>query len=367
MMPRALAERANDLRAHGEPFVTATVVRVQRPTSAQAGNVALVRNDGTIEGFVGGVCAQHSVRLYSLKAIQTGEPLLLRITPEGPDGSDGPGEADPNTTRLIADDSDLALSGHEIAREKGTVTVRNPCLSGGALELFLEPVLPAPRVLVVGDSPIVGALKVLGPELGLELVAGVDRIDGRVAPRAGDLALIVAAHGRDEVQALQAGLAAEIPYVGLVASPKRGAAVVDDLRAEGVAEDQVARVDSPAGLDIGARTPAEIALSILAEVVTVRRRRGDPVAASAAAGETLNVIAPTAARGGARTGESGTPARAGGDLPDDAGGPAIVVDPICGMTVVVVAGTPSAQAGDTMAYFCCEACKLAFERQHQAA
>jgi xanthine dehydrogenase accessory factor len=183
-------------------------------------------------------------------------------------------------------------------------------------------------VLVVGDSPIVGALKAFGPELGLELVAAVDRVDGRVVPRAGDLALIVAAHGRDEVQALRAGLAAEVPYIGLVASPKRGAAVLDDLRAEGVAEDRVARVDSPAGLDIGARTPAEIALSILAQIVTLRRRHGEPV---------------------------------------DAGGPAVVVDPICGMTVVVVAGTPSAHAGDTTAYFCCEGCRLAFERQYQAA
>ena len=102
-------------------------------------------------------------------------------------------------------------------------------------------------------------------------MAGVDRADGSVSPRPGDLGLIVAAHGRGEIEALRAGLEAGLPYVGLVASPKRGAAVLADLRAEGVAEELVARIDSPAGLDIGARTAAEIALSILTQIVMVRR------------------------------------------------------------------------------------------------
>jgi xanthine dehydrogenase accessory factor len=336
MMDRALTERANDLRAHGEPFVTATVVRVERPTSAQTGNVALVHRDGTIEGFVGGVCAQHSVRLYSLKVIETGEPVLLRILP---DGSAGLEERDEDT-HVSGGDIDLALSGREISHEDGTVTVRNPCLSGGAVELFLEPELPMPRVLVVGDSPIVGALKVIGPETGLDVLATVDDADGKLTPRAGDLALIVAAHGRGEVEALRAGLEAGIPYIGLVASPKRGAAVLEDLRAQGVSEELVARVDSPAGLDIGARTSAEIALSILAEVIAVRRRDDDRPTHLLADADPL------------RDGEAG---------------PLIVTDPVCGMTVVVVPGTPSAQGEDGTAYFCCEGCKLTFERQRQLA
>jgi xanthine dehydrogenase accessory factor len=145
VIPSVLSERVRDLRAHGEPFVTATVVRTQKPTSAQAGNVALVHRDGTIEGFVGGVCAQHSVRLYSLQAIETGQPLLLRIMPDQVDEASAPEPA--------VDDGSTSLSGHELSREDGTVTVRNPCLSGGAVELFLEPELPAPRVLVAGESP----------------------------------------------------------------------------------------------------------------------------------------------------------------------------------------------------------------------
>ena len=149
------------------------------------------------------------------------------------------------------------------------MTVENPCLSGGAIEIFLEPVVPAPRVLVVGDTPIAGAVLRLGAELGLDAVA----VDGEeLAPAPGDLALVVAAHGRDELQALRRGLEAGLPYVGLVASGKRGDGVLGELRGDGVPAELLDRIDVPAGIDIGARTPAEIALSILAEVVAVRRR-----------------------------------------------------------------------------------------------
>ncbi|MBS1891474.1 MAG: XdhC family protein, partial [Actinobacteria bacterium] len=219
MIPADLEERLRGLRARGEPFVTATVVRTERPTSARAGNVALVRSDGSIEGFVGGVCAEQSVRAYSLRAIESGEPMLLRILPD--DDLDGAAEPD---------------------GEEGVVTVHNPCLSGGAIEMFLEPFVPAPRVVVVGGSPIVAALADLGPRLGLEMVVGGP---GEATPAAGDLALVVAAHGRDELGALRAGVEAGVPYVGLVASPRRGAGVLEELRADGVAEELVARIDTP--------------------------------------------------------------------------------------------------------------------------
>jgi xanthine dehydrogenase accessory factor len=343
VIPTLLSERARDLREHGEPFVTATVVRTQKPTSTQAGNVALVRRDGTIEGFVGGVCAQHSVRLYSLQAIETGEPLLLRIMPDG---------EEPQEECAIVDDGSTSLSGEEIGRDNGTITVRNPCLSGGAVELFLEPALPAPRVYVSGESPIVRALKALGAELGLEIVAGVDRADGSVDPRPGDLGLIVAAHGRGEVEALQRGLRAELPYVGLVASPKRGAAVLADLRAEGVSEEMLARIDSPAGLDIGARTAAEIALSILAQIVSVRH--GHHMPAAVVSGRPASTVQPLPVRDFTLSMDAG----------DNV--PATTIDPVCGMTVVIVPGTPSSSVGERTEYFCCESCKLAFEREHRA-
>jgi xanthine dehydrogenase accessory factor len=256
-----LNRRAQELTAARAPYVVATVVRVERPASVEPGNVGLVHADGTIDGFIGGVCAQHSVRLHSLEALDAGTPLLLRILPDGPD---------------------------EVAREEGLVTVTNPCLSGGAIEVFLEPVLPAPRVLVAGNSPIVAELRDLGAAVGLEIVAAQDIPDGTLSPTASDLALVVAAHGNDEVGTLRAGLEAGVRYVGLVASRRRGAAVLDELRADGVSEELLDAVDTPAGLDIGARTPGEVALSIVARIVEVRRFRPAP------AGETAKPVAPEA-------------------------------------------------------------------------
>ncbi len=314
MMSAALRDRARELTGEGSAYVIATVVRVERPASVEPGDVALVHRDGTIEGFVGGVCAQHSVRLYSLQALETGQPLLLRILPDaqGSDSENGARAEDPELTEVLAN-------------EDGTVTVQNPCLSGGAIEAFLEPVLPAPRVLVAGDSPIVGAMARIAPVLGLDFVAVGKGDDG--VPMRGDLALVVAAHGRDELPILRAGLEAGVPYVGLVASRKRGGAVLDELRAEGVAQELVSTVETPAGIDIGARSAAEIAVSIFARIVEVRHR--------------IPVPTPGA----------------------EAERPLTAVDPICGMTVVVDDDTPSlARPGGTV-YFCCTGCKLRFEER----
>ncbi|HUK97880.1 MAG TPA: XdhC family protein [Gaiellaceae bacterium] len=309
-----MSRRAAELAAEGTAFVTATVVRAQRPTSVRAGDVALVLGDGTIEGFVGGVCAQQSVRVYALKALETEEALLLRIVPDGPVGED------PDT-------------GREIAVEEGAVTAQNPCLSGGAIEIFLEPMVPAPRVLVVGDTPIAAALAALGAELDLSIVPVSD---GSPEPGPGDLALVVAAHGRDELHTLRQGLQAGLPYIGLVASHKRGAGVLADLRADGVPETQLALIDVPAGIDIGSRTPPEIALSILATIVRVRRGEH-----AAAPGNTQIAVAAPAST--------------------------LAVDPICGMTVAAVPGTPSLEHEGEIVYFCCDGCKAKFEAQHRAA
>jgi xanthine dehydrogenase accessory factor len=296
-----LNRRAQKLAAERMPFVVATVVRVQRPASVKAGAVGLVLADGTIEGFIGGVCAQHSVRLHALEALESGLPLLLRILPDGPD---------------------------EVTREEGLVTVTNSCLSGGAIEVFLEPVLPAPRVLVAGSSPIVAELRKLGAAVGFEIVAAEDIPDGALSPQPGDLALVVAAHGNDELATLRAALEAGVRYVGLVASRRRGAAVTRELRAEGVADELLARLETPAGLDIGARTPAEVALSIVARIVELRRT---------------------------------------GPEPEQADTPVTATDPICGMTVVVGADTLSLEHDGETVYFCSAGCMQAFEERREPA
>jgi xanthine dehydrogenase accessory factor len=324
MISPELSQRSQELAAAREPFVTATVVRVQHPTSAQPGSVALVLADGTIEGFVGGVCAEQSVRAYSLVALERDEPVLLKIVPDP--------EGDP------ADSEGTAVSS-----EEGVVTVKNPCLSGGTIEVFLEPAPPAPRVVVVGGTPIVEAIARIGPELGLEIV----RSDGHgPEPTPGDLAVIVAAHGRDELHALRRGLEHALPYVGLVASGKRGAGVLEELRADGVEEAELERIDVPAGLPIGSRSAGEIAVSVLARLVAVRRQGSH---------------APTPPRP--------EPERAADDAERPAGSesPSLAVDPICGMTVAAVASTLSLEREGETVYFCSEGCKAKFEAQEEHA
>ncbi len=235
--------------------------------------------------------------------------MLLRILPFSEEtGGPGSGEPDPD----------------------GAVTVQNPCLSGGAIEVFLEPVLPAPRVLVVGSTPIAGAVLRLGGEIGFEMVA-VAGEDIELRPR--DLGLVVAAHGRDELHTLRAGLEAGLPYVGLVASPRRGTGVLAELRGDGVPDQQLARIDVPAGLDIGARGPAEIALSILGSIIATRD------------GRTVGHSVPV-------------------PIVEPADAPATAIDPICHMTVAVLPATPSLVHNGETVYFCCDGCKATFEAQN---
>jgi xanthine dehydrogenase accessory factor len=307
MISADLSRRTQELAAAGIAFVTATVVRAQSPTSVEPGSVALVLGDGTIEGFVGGVCAEHSVRAYSLQALASGEAILLRILPEPVEGRE------------------IGPEGLEVASEDGAVTVQNPCLSGGAIEIFLEPVPAVPRVLVVGRTPIANAVRRIGAELALDMVGVAE--DGP-DPDPGDLAIVVAGHGRDELRPLRRALEAGVPYVGLVASEKRGTGVLEELRVAGVAEELLDRIDVPAGIPIGSRTAAEVAVSVLAKVVEVRR--SSPPAREPA------------------------PGRA-----------AVAVDPICGMTVAAVTGTLSVERDGETFYFCSEGCKARFEARRE--
>src|SRR4051794_30300549 len=176
--------RTSELEAAGVPYVEATVVRCKSPTSAVTGDRALVFGDGTIEGFVGGSCADQTVRLQALRVLETGEPVLLRIMPGA---VDGPGDGD------------------------GAVVVSNPCLSGGALELFLQPHLPAPSVAIAGESPVARALAELAGPLGFRTRTGADA-------EPGDFAAVVASLGHDDERAVLRGLEAGCEYVGLVAS-----------------------------------------------------------------------------------------------------------------------------------------------------
>jgi xanthine dehydrogenase accessory factor len=293
-----LARRAQQLTSDRIAFVLATVVRARQPTSVRPGDSAVVLADGTIEGFVGGSCATSSVRLHSLRVLETGESVLLRLVPGDAGDAKDPDAAD------------------------GTVVVeRNPCLSGGALEIFLEPQLPAARVVVVGETPIARALEQVAGAAGYDVLAAAT---DQAEPKSSDAAVIVASHGSGEERVLTQALNAGVPYVALVASRVRGAAVAAALD---VPDELRRQLHTPAGLDIGARTPAEIAIAILAQLVT--EHHAPPASAPA----------PVAFRA------------------------ALATDPICGMEVAVTDATPHLDAPGGRVYFCCEGCKDAYAKK----
>jgi xanthine dehydrogenase accessory factor len=303
------------LRAERRRFVAATVVRAEKPTSARAGDRAVVLDDGTILGFVGGECARASVQLHALQALDAGEPRLLRITPDSPAG---PTPGAPEEAAELHD---------------GAVTVHNPCLSGGSLEIFLEPEAPPGVAVVHGDGPIARAVAELAEWLGFIAQPWSPGSLGSSAP--GVVAVVAASHGGDERTVLEEALRAQVPYIGLVASRRRAAAVLPTLDVDAAAR---ARVHTPAGLDIGSRSPREVALSILSQLVATRPRPLSPDAISSAA-------PPTAAAGAA--GEVAPAAVA-------------AVDPVCGMAVAAVGPSRQADHNGTRYWFCGQGCEGAF-------
>lgn len=287
--------RVSELIAQGRRFVQATVVRAQCPTSARPGDAAIVFPDGTIEGFVGGQCAEESVRSTALDVLSSGDSTLLRILPSGSD---------------------------DFPDAPGSVTTVNPCLSGGAIEVFLEPKLPAARVVVIGGTPIADALVEFGAPLGFSMQRGDDP-----SAVAGATAVVVASHGRSEEEMIRVALDAEVGYIGLVASRTRGEAVLASLD---LTADERRAVRSPVGLEIGARTAEEIALSILAEIVRAVRVDG--------------LAAPKQDAG------------AGGTF-DDVGRPPSAIDPICGMTVTIVDETAHLTHEGVDYWYCNQGCR----------
>ena len=306
MKPDVLA-LANRLVEEGEPFALATVVWSRSPSSGKPGATALIRTDRRIAGWIGGACAEPTVIREALRAIDEGTPRLLFLgSPE-------------------------ELEGHE---RDGVVTVPIACQSEGALEVYVEPMLPAPHVLVIGRSPAAEALANMALALGWRSTVFEPESSPAARPflsrltftdDIGSSMVVVASQGHYDEDALQAVLATPAVYVGLVASRKRARSVLGYLRDRGVSEDDLARVHAPAGLDLGKVQPNEIAVAILAELVQLR---------------------------------------AAGTLPSVTHEPAMrheAVDPVCGMTVDVAdARFRTTHEGRTY-YFCSAGCMATFE------
>jgi xanthine dehydrogenase accessory factor len=272
-----LSEAAR-LSAAGEPFALATVVSVQRPASARRGDRGLVTAEGTLFGWVGGACSEPIVVREALRAVADGEPRLVRIGPAGTPGAEG------------------------------VVCAESHCASEGVVEVLVEPQLPGPLLAVIGDGPAARTLVELARTIGWRVGADAVAAD----------AVVVATMGTRDEEALKEALVGRAGYVALVASAKRAGVVLDALRAGGVDEESLARVRSPAGLDLGPCTQEEIAVAVLAELVAWRHSR--PLASAP---------------------------------------PFEGVDPVCGMTVAVEGAISAEHDGQTYV-FCCEHCRLAF-------
>jgi xanthine dehydrogenase accessory factor len=303
---------AHELSQQGEPFVLATVVWRRAPSSGKEGSTALVTPDRRVRGWLGGACAEPTVIREALKALEEGTPRLLFL---------GPPE-------------ELAARGRE-----GVVTVPIACQSEGALEVYVEPVLPQPQLVAIGRSPAAKALAALAAGLGWRSLAIDEGGEPGEHPGAGrvvttlDLSdvdersfVVVATQGHYDEDALEQALATPAAYVGLVASRKRADSVLGYLRDRGVADDALARVHAPAGLDLGHVGTDEIAIAILAEIVQLK-----------AAGA-LEQAAPAE-----------VPVRHE------------AIDPVCGMTVDVAdARYRTVHDGQTY-YFCSAGCLESFE------
>lgn len=252
------------MKGDGQAFAVATVVRTEELTAAKAGAKAVIRGDGSIVGWVGGGCAAGAVRKAAHEALTDGKTRLIRVRPGD-----------------MASEEEIAPRGMELHA--------SGCPSRGITEVFIEPVLPRPSLVVVGGSPVAVAVAGLGRRSGYVLsVAALpgeqgafDGADNRIEdfalqqlPRIDTSFIVVSTQGRRDREALIAALKTKAPYVAFVGSRKKADKLRADAAAAGVAPERLQVLRAPAGLDIGGITPEEIALSILAEMVQERRRGG---------------------------------------------------------------------------------------------
>jgi xanthine dehydrogenase accessory factor len=312
-MNRELLELAGELSRQHQPFVTATVVWARGPSSGKIGSTALIMPDGSKVGWIGGACAEPVVLREALEALGDGKPRLL----------------------FLGTDADI-----EAVARPDVITVPISCTSEGALEVYLEPVLPQPYLLAVGSSPAVHTLTALASALDWRVAVVDDGGSSSNHPDADEVVttismpddvgpstmIVIATQGHYDESALEAALQTDAGYIGLVASARRAETVLGYLADRGVGSDQLKRVVSPAGIDLGHVTHREIAVAILADLV---RRR--------AAGELVG-------------------------KPLSGPHPHVAVDPVCHMEVEVATARWIAEHDGETYYFCAPGCKAAFEK-----
>jgi len=315
-------DQVQTLRNAGNPFVIATVVRAEKPTSAKVGAKAIITEDSKLSGWIGGSCAEPTVKREAKKALQDGQPRLIRLCPPEKLGQ---------------------------APQEGVIEIALTCISGGTLEIYIEPQLAQPHLVVIGHLATAEALASLGKGLGwLVSLMGLDvtrerfsspdlifdELDFSKLSISKNSYVVVASHGNYDEDMLVAALQSEAPYVALIASKKRASAILQYLNESNLTQEQIARLKYPAGLDFGAVTPEEIALSILAEII--QRRRQSPVFNSAMINLELPIAQPPALE---------------------------ALDPVCGMTIEIATAHFTSEYNGKTYYFCAAGCKRSFDKE----
>jgi xanthine dehydrogenase accessory factor len=345
LMARDILDEVQRLRAERRAFALATVVAARQPTSGMPGARAIIYADGEIEGWIGGQCAQPAVIRQGLESLADGSPRLVVLRPGGPYPVAPHGEAGlaPSSTGTGADAE--APAEPLAATMPGLVEVPMLCASQGELHVLVEPFLPKIELTVVGNTPAAQALARLAhvldfevwacdPEADMDIFSEADRLVPSLEALAPQLTargyVIVATMNAYDDEAVAAALNSPASYVGLVASQRRFAAVLEALRAGGVPDERLVRLRRPKGLPGGAPLrPAEIAFSVLAELIEARRQ-------GVGRGLEADVSAPTPER-------------------------AEAIDPICGMTVDIATARYTSMRDGQAYYFCCAGCKRQFE------
>ena len=346
---------AAKLRADRTPFVLATVVASYPPQSVRPGAKAIVHADGTIEGWVGGGCVRPVILQESADALVDGRPRLVRMN------------APPN--------ADVGAGAGEPSRHGDVREYPMTCQGEGGIEIYLEPILASPKLVLLGHTPVVQSLARLGSELGFEVVVGSPAVPAdlfptgvRVSPdAAGALAgadattwVVVGTMGAGDEEALAAAAESDAAYVGLVASRKKAQYLIDYVRANGVPAERLARVKYPAGLDLGGMGAAEIALSVLAEILQRRYGKSSTDAEPA----TLRPDLAAASPGDSRTPrETSAPVALGHRHGATHKHAAFPIDPVCGMPVDPATARYTVVEGDRTIYFCCASCKATYLRR----
>jgi len=328
MSANPLLQLAPQLIAQQRPFAFATVIRAVSPTSAYVGAQAIIEADGTLHGWIGGGCAKGVVVTAAQEAIRSGKPKLVRISNDGM-----PAHAD--------------VESHTM-----------PCASNGTIELFIQPIVPAPLLLVLGATPAAVEACVLAERMGLRVAAAATEIapfamiDLHQAIESFDVAaleslapsfVLVATHGEGDETALEAALRTTAGSVLLIASGRKAEKLRQAMRLRGISDERLAALHAPAGPDLHARTPVEIALGAIAAVVAMRRAaEGEDASAATHVSPMMH----------------GKESLVSASAPSNA-----YVNPVCGIVVDKASAKHVLEFGGLSHYFCCDSCKIEFERE----